>query len=275
MKKFLILLVCIVLLLPATGCGLAFSWGGHTAIGPGQTFDVNDHGAFDLQGVNNIRIVTVSDNAVVLAGGSQADATLKGQCSSTTKPEWLDARKEGDTVVFEVKYPVGTTSSSTVLTVTIPESYQGNLSVTTVSGDILAGSLPFRLQQVNLGTVSGDVQFGVASFTRLDAGTTSGEINIAGIAAPVTVHSVSGNIGLDYTEFAATQATTVSGDVTATIPANASFKVDFGSISGGFSSNYPALSASSSKAGFSGATATGAQTIKVNTTSANFEIKSK
>lgn len=274
MKKILILLVCITLLIPAAGCAWAVRIADRAAVGPGQTFNVNDHGELDLDGVNSIRIVTVSDNAILLSGGSQAVATLKGQCRSATKPEWLDARKDGDTVVFEVKYPVNTMSSTTVLTVTIPESFRGSLSVTTVSGGIIAENLPQKLGQVNLGSVSGKIQFSAAAFERLEAGTVSGEMDLTGIAAPVTAKTISGDISLDYAAFAETKATTVSGSVRADIAKDTAFRVDFGTVSGHFQSDYPALQASANGA-FSGGTSASAAAIAVNTTSGSFEIHQK
>lgn len=275
MKKILSLVICTVLLATAlAGCGQSFNLGDINS-GPGQLFDVDEHGEFALDGVDKITIITVSDDVLLQSGGEMATARLKGQCRSVTKPIWLDARKEGSTVIFEVKYPSTVNYNSATLTVAVPANFAGSISIGTVSGNVEAGNLPYELKQANLKTVSGEVNFSAASIGTVDASTTSGNITVKGITGETTVRTISGEIDLDYVTFARTNVTTVSGGVTAKIPAAAAFTVDFSTLSGNFTSNHANLSINSAEGGFNGSATGGDETIKVNTTSGNFRIEGK
>jgi hypothetical protein len=276
MKKVLVSVLCIALLLPAlAGCGWHIRLGDGEVIGPGQLYDVNDRQELDIEGVSSISMAGVSDDITILSGGDKVVAELKGQCRGTTKPVWLDARKEGGSLIIEVKYPLHINYCTTALTVTIPTAYAGDLTAGTVSGSVYADGLPFELQQVSLHSISGGIRFDAASFAALKADTVSGSIRIGGISARTTAKTISGEISLDYDTFAATDASTVSGGVTATIPGDASFKVRFGTVSGTFGSSHPALNATSAGRGFTGETAGGEETIDVSTTSGNFRIEGK
>lgn len=255
--------------------GFHFSRSDFPPIGPGKLYDVNDHSELDLAGVDSVVIIAVSDDVTVKSGGEKIVSDLKGQCRSSTEPVKLDAHKDGGAVTIEVKYPRTIHNSNTALTVTIPEGYAGSLSVTTVSGGVFAEGLPFNLQSVDLHSVSGGLRFGAQSYAGLKAETTSGDINVSGIAGATTANTISGDVNLDFTAAVATTVTTISGGVTAAIPQNAAFKVDFGTVSGSFRSNHPALSVTGASHGFSGAMSGGTELLKVNTTSGDFRIEGK
>jgi hypothetical protein len=272
MKKIFILFLCIALLLPAAGCGWAFRIG--KAAGPGQAYDVNDHKELDMAGVDSVVITGVADDITVKAGGDKTVADLVGQCRTTGNPVHLETSTDGGALRIEVKYPGNCTFCDTKLTVTIPAGYRGGLSVTTVSGSIRAESLPFALEDVKLGTISGGIAFSTASYASLDAGTTSGRIEIGDIAAKTNAHTISGSISLDYAEMANTTASAVSGTIEASIPGSAVFSVDFGSISGSFRSTHPSLDVTSASHGFE-SRKDGAPLLKANTTSGNLRISGK
>lgn len=257
------------------GQGIHIGWQDVPRFGPGKTYDVNDHGAMDLEGVDSIVIKTISDDAILQGGGDKITADLVGQCRSTGDPVSLDAHKDGSTYYIEVKYPTAVNiNSSTNLTVTIPEAYAGSLSVVTVSGDIKADGLPLKLNSVSLHSTSGGIMFGTASYGGMKAGTVSGDITLAGILADTAVSSTSGQVNLDYSDIAPTTVSTVSGDVKAILPQAAQFGVDFGTTSGTFSSTQQNLSVTSADHGFKGGTS-GKPCIKVNTVSGDFKIEGK
>lgn len=255
--------------------GFRFNWNDIPPVGPGQLFDVNDRFDFDLDGVDRIEIVTISDDVNVKPASGKVVAELKGQCRSATKPKWLEARKAGNTLYIEVKYPQSVNNSNTSLTVTIPAEYAGDLKVVTVSGELYADGLPLKLDEVNIHTVSGDVYFSTASYADLKADTTSGEVKVSGIMAATNVKTVSGDVSLDYTAFVATTVKTVSGEVRASIPQTSAFKVDFNSVSGDFTANHSGLGVDRAKDGFSGSTPDGKELFKVNTTSGDLSIDGK
>jgi hypothetical protein len=255
--------------------GQGIQWGSFFQnFGPGKTFDVNDRAELDMAGVNSMVISAVSDDVTLQSGSGKAVAELKGQCRSTTAPVRLDTRRDGGTVYIEVKYPAWFNNSSTNLTVTIPADYAGSLSITTVSGAIRCEGMPFKLGSVELHSVSGDIGFGTAAYSRMKAGTISGDVSISGIAAETAVNSISGEVDLDYAEAAATTVVNVSGGVSAAIPDAAAFSVDFGTVSGTFRSTHPGISVSSAGRGFE-SLKEGAVLIKVNTTSGDLLIEGK
>jgi hypothetical protein len=237
---------------------------------------VNDHKDLDMAGVDSIAIITVSDDVTLRSGGDKAAASLVGQCRTTGMPVHLEVSRDGGALRIEVKYQAtfGFNSSNTRLTVDIPSGFQGNLSISTVSGNVRAEGLPFALKDTSLNTISGDVHFSTVGFVSLKAGTTSGDVTIGNIAAKTTVHTISGSIALDYAEAAETNASTVSGKVKAILPAASDFSVDFGSVSGDFRSTHPNLNVSGADRGFESVKA-GAPSIKVNTTSGDFRIEGK
>lgn len=243
-------------------------------IGLGQLFDVDDKFDLDMNGVDRIEITSVSADVSVVTGKGFAE--LKGQCRSTTKPMWLETRKQGSTLIIEVKYPIaGNNNSNVQLTVTIPEEYAGAMKINSVSSSIMAEGLPYKLGQVNLHTVSGDIRFSTASYTDLAADTISGEVSVSGIAARTKVTTTSGDINLDYSIFTATTVGTISGEVRATLPEKSELKVNFGSVSGEFSSNLPGLGITGADGGFNGGTTNGTESFNVNTTSGGFRIVGK
>lgn len=243
-------------------------------IGPGRLYDVNDRAELDMEGVTAVEITTVSDRVTMLAGGEKAVAELKGQCRNVNGPIYMDARRNGGKVEIVVKYPRGSSNSSTSLTVTIPAGYRGDIRIKTVSGGIRAEDLPCELGRVSLDTTSGSIRLGASSFTRLNAGSVSGSIRVAGIAAETDIHTTAGKVELEYAAAAETRVVTVSGGVRASIPANAAFSVDFNSVTGGFRSNHPGLNVNKAGRGFTSITQ-GAPLIKVNTVSGGFRIEEK
>jgi hypothetical protein len=276
MKKAFAMIFCAVLLaVSLVGCGYSVNIGDFTITGSGQLFEVNDHGEQDLSGVSNIEISSVSDTITVTATGEKVTADLKGSCRSSTQPVWLDMRKAGSTVYIEVKYPSVSISCNTALGVTIPASYNGDLSVKTVSGNIEAEGLPYKLQDVSLGTVSGGINFSAESMASLNVSSVSGNADVSGIAGDTKANSISGGINLDFNSIAAVTATTVSGNVEMKIPKDAAFKVEFGSISGSFHSGNTGLDVSNSGRGFSASTGDGGPLLKVHTTSGDFRIEGK
>jgi hypothetical protein len=238
-------------------------------IGPGTLYDVDDREELDMAGVERITIESVSDNVTVLSGGEKTVATLQGQCRSALGPVKLSASKNGSTLAIEVQYPRTISNSNTRLTVTIPESYGGDLSVKTVSGGIYSEGLPQKLGNVTLHAVSGNIRFGAQSFTEGKADTTSGGVRITGITGRTTVTTVSGHVELDYTAAVATTVRTVSGSVDASIPESAAFQVDYGTVSGSFRDR------KSTERGFKGSMPGALVLFKVDTTSGDFVITGK
>lgn len=273
-KTFAIITIVALLAVALAGCGLNIHLGGITVAGPGKLFDVNDHGEQDLAGVETIEIATVSDTVTLTASGDKATADLKGQCRSTDKPVYLDMYKDGSILHIDVKYPSVTTSSNTALDVSIPAEYKGNLTIKTVSGGIEATALPYELQKVELESISGSVNLDAKSIASLKASSTSGSVVITGIAGETTASSISGGVDLDFNTIARTSASSISGNVKIKVPKDASFDVEFSTVSGSFHSSNTGLDVTSAH-GFSGSAGDGGVLLKVNTTSGDFRLEGK
>jgi DUF4097 and DUF4098 domain-containing protein YvlB len=264
-------------ILISVGGGWSGSQWNIAGLGAGKQYDINDSKELDMAGADSIVISSVSDNVTVLGGGEKVAATLKGTCNSTGGPVTLEATRSGNTINIQVKYPrsIGFNSNNTALTVTIPEQYAGDMKVSTVSGGISGESLPFKLQDVTLSTTSGGIHFSTAAYTTLKASTISGDVSLTGIQADTAVNTTSGQVSLSYGEFAPTTVSTVSGCVDAAIPQSASFRVDFSSVSGEFSSTHPGIAVDKADHSFSGSAAGGTALLKVNTVSGGFAISGK
>ena len=276
-SKMLRAMACVLALALAAaltaGCGfISRASNGDIVIAGGELYEVNDREALDLQGVDKISISGVSDKVTVRVG-KEPSAELTGQCRSVGDPVKLEVSKTGGKLIVEVKYPNNVIrSSNTDLVVTLPEEYEGGLSASTVSGGIVATSLPLRLTQVHLNTVSGGIQFN-ASCESLEAGTISGSVEVGGITGPTTVTTVSGEVVLAYDKAADTKVDTVSGSVGARVPKDASFQIDFSSVSGSFRSSHSGINVSKAGSGFSASVGEGGALIKVSTTSGSFKLE--
>lgn len=271
MKRLIPAVICIfALALALSGCGISVGLGGL-----GTRYDVNEEKELDAAGAGSVKIATVSDDIIVRSGGDKVLARLTGECRSTSKPVWLDARRSGDSIIIEVEYPIGITNCNTMLEVTIPEGFAGDFEAGTVSGDVEADGLPFKLGDVNAHTISGAIRFSTASCSRVKAETTSGVITLSKLACEVEAHSVSGNIELDYDVFAASKAGTISGGVEVTLPQEAAFRVQFDSVSGNFSSTHSGVDVSHADGGFSADANGGGELLEVDTTSGGFRLAGK
>lgn len=271
MKRLIPAVICIVALaLALSGCGISVGLGGL-----GTRYDVNEEKELDAAGARSIKISTVSDDIIVRSGGDKVLARLTGECRTTSKPVWLDARRSGDDVVIEVEYPIGITNCNTMLEVTIPEGFAGDFEAGAVSGDVEADGLPFKLGEVYVHTISGAIRFSTVTSTRVKAETTSGGITLSRLACETDAHSISGNIELDYDTFAASKAGAVSGGVEVTLPQEAAFRVQFDSVSGNFSSTHAGVDVNHADGGFTADANGGGELLKVNTTSGGFRLAGK
>lgn len=133
----------------------------------------------------------------------------------------------------------------------LPESYAGSLRLTTVGGGVdAAGS--WKLAAFTGQTVSGEVNVNSVEAAMIRLSSTSGSVKVARAAGELTLHSVSGSVKVEQAEGSGSFKTTsggvrvnftnlngrvdassISGGVRLTLPADASFEFDGRSVSGG------------------------------------------
>ena len=178
----------------------------------GNPVNVNEQVEHELSGLTGIRVITVSDHVVLTHGDDKLRAHLQGSCRSTGVR--LESVLQGNMLTLEVKHPGkrwgnwGGLGCSTSLTVMVPEGYQGDLAIATVSGGIHARNLSLTLSEVTLKTVSGDVNFNIAGYRELSANTVSGDLALWNVAAPTKVNTISGDVEIYYERAVETRVTT-------------------------------------------------------------------
>jgi lia operon protein LiaG len=306
MKKWIILIVIVVILMFVMASGLAlaalksdsaffripremiqsllsgekFSFGLLT-----NTFDIDEISSDSVKGINRIEILTVSSDITIhLTDSSDIEVTLKGVFRTTgNKPVRLEKSKKGSALSFKVEYPKGRINSSSdmKMDVYLPKSYENTLKVTTVSGDIMAKEL---LNEANIfDSVSGNIKIDKILFSDVKATMVSGDA-IIGLEtvrekAVLDINSVSGNIRLDFAKPLGAnknkediKVETVSGHVDIYLPDNSSFTVKYESTSGKLSSDFPMTIESSGKFSSSGTINQGNGQIKVQTVSGKLSL---
>jgi len=151
---------------------------------------------------------------------------------------------------------IGTRRTEAVVTLTVPPETPVVLS--SVSGDIVAAGLQAGLSatavsggitatdvsgSINLKAVSGEIEAQPVTGD-LTLNTVSGDVTVAGDVSDITGRSVSGDLTFDLSRSPRAEVTTVSGEVLMRVPADASLRVDFTTMSGNLDSAFPVLGTS-------------------------------
>lgn len=142
-------------------------------------------------------------------------------------------------------------------------------TVTTVSGRLTATGLD---GDVRLKTVSGPIEVqGLAG--ELQTNTVSGEVVVTDAEPTVVVaRAVSGAVTLDLWAAADIQCTTVSGEVTVRLPADAALDVEAGTVSGSLDVAFPTDEIETSKRRMHGRIGGGGPKLVVRTTSGGVAV---
>lgn len=200
-------------------------------------------------------------------------------------------------------------NSQLSLTVSMPDTYHGSLGLQTVSGDpdiamplsleafsfesvsgsasltdIVAGNVDLSTtsgrveidvsgcDKFEFHSVSGDIRAAVDSVhTNVD--TTSGRIELTGLTGDLYARSISGDIDAAFTALGDVRVNETSGSVTLTVPADSSFSLDFGTVSGEFNSDYPVTMTDTSKTHIRGNVGSGGPQVQVQTVSGGLTIR--
>ena len=213
-KKILILLI---VFLSITGIALVF---GMILI---INKDINFSFGFSL-GSHNLKIVDSFDAeaksiSMLDLKVSSTDIELKESTNNNLKIEYLSnkedtnvIKKDGNKVYIEEDdfktICIGICSNQRKVIVYIPTSYNGNINISSRSGDI-ASSLEIIENEVNVSTTSGNIAFNNA--TNISMTTTSGDISLNNTNM-AKLSTTSGDIKITG-EVNSLDVTTTSGDV--------------------------------------------------------------
>lgn len=145
------------------------------------------------------------------------------------------------------------------------------LDFKTVSGDLKADNL--ELASLGFKSVSGDLRARTFTATRADLRTTSGNVEISGFTGNIEAKSVSGDLSVEYREFANNLSfDTTSGKTKLTLPQDAEFSIRLDTVSGKVDSEFPLMVTSSSGRNFVGAVGDSDNRMQVKSVSGNVNI---
>src|SRR6202167_3461565 len=222
--------------------------------------------SLDFDDVTGLRVRLIAGSVAVLATDGQPGlnvANITGDPLSVTYEDglltishenltwegllkWLRPQRHSATVTVTVprkcQTQVGVVSASAVMSgisaKASVKSVSGGITLDAVTGDVDANTVSGALEaqgingKLNFNTLSGDLTLADGWLERLDANGVSGD--------------VSGDVDLD--PLGGMQVTTVSGDVTLRLPAEADARVNLHSLSGDVRSDFAELRRSSATA---------------------------
>ncbi len=242
------------------------------------TTTVDEERVFPQEGINEIQVRTVSpDINIITVDDREIKAHLHGKAVSGISGPVVEltAKSQGGKLVIEVKHRPNTSlfgSSNVVLDIYVPESFNEEMRLDTVSGDMAASNL--GLSRLAAKSVSGEIDFFSINTTGASVETTSGNIRLDGFSGDLEFNSVSGDLDVGYTAFDSDiRGKTVSGDVKIKLPANAAFNLDASTVSGDISCQFPVtVTGSISKRGLRGTVGRGDNSITIETVSGSAGI---
>jgi lia operon protein LiaG len=232
--------------------GTRFSW---LRSSEDQAGNIRLETQLSLDELSLLDLTTVSADIIIeQTPESEARAVLTG--SARIKPD-LFTDRAGSSGFISVDWPnrANTFARSMRLTLYLPRTYTGALSIHTVSGDITlpqnAGWSDLAMEtssgdcrgsgisvgELKFHTISGDLTLTETSATQADLRTISGDVSFTGSAAAVSGSSVSGNFQFSLQALSGPiDLKTTSGDIrlgfTEEISATLSFTTTSGNLQG-------------------------------------------
>lgn len=208
-----------------------WDWGSNRykySIDESQTFDLDES-------VNKLSINSTSiDVNICKSNESSIKLALNGSCSKNINiGNIISTTSSSDSISISTNEN-RINHHNLVLTVYVPSSYSGDLSINTTSGDIDLNNT--TLAKVNINSTSGDIECIDTinnDYTKIE--TTSGEINFAGSLKDSTITSTSGDIELSVYEVGKnTNVSTTSGDIDLYLKKDIGYEINFNTTSGDF-----------------------------------------
>ena len=224
----------------------------------GDLFEYISREHVSLENIDVIHIETVSTDITLSGSSDGLDTTLSVDKFSSLKQLKVETEISGSTLYVSITYPpfFQTLSGRSQLVVALPDTFDGDIIISTASGDI-EGDISNRLGSFDFNTVSGDTEVSFGSVHSADFLSTSGDIEITGEIidslsgetasgditirkisdsdAVLSIKSISGMIEMDYASACETQINSTSGDIFLDIPNEAPIFLTFSSTSGNVS----------------------------------------
>jgi len=270
--------------------------------GGGTTVD--EKASVPVSGVEMLAVNAVSENVRILEGsGSGIEAWFHGTVGTSAAdaiPHMITETK-GSTAQIRVErrqtLQIGFAWSDLVLEIRVPAGYGGKISVGSVSGDIeIAGHAytgialastsggiragAMRASDVTISSTSGDVAAESLDAQRSELSTVSGSIEIKALTGDASAHTVSGDVKLTFAAAPSLlDASSTSGALSVTLPANAGFRLDARSTSGDVRCAFPVTVSENRSGGgqhsLAGTVGSGAGAVSLRTVSGDIRVGRK
>ncbi|MBK1810443.1 DUF4097 family beta strand repeat protein [Clostridium sp. YIM B02505] len=258
-------------------------------------YDLNDEINESLDDVDNIQLSFVSGDIIFHENNeNKIKVTLSGSLRSSselTAPK-LQYSKNGSTLKVSIQKNAffGSYSLNSKVDIYLPKDYSKNLSVSSVSADMLLSDKKFinletvttsgdikisniKVDSLNIKTVSGDLSASNITSNKFVADTVSGKIDFDHFEGVTKASSISGDISIKYANLIGDiDVHSTSGDIRLGLPDNCSFNLDSSSTSGDISSRFSLSNTSSGKRSLSGSYGTGTNKISIHTTSGDINL---
>ncbi|GFZ33547.1 GNAT family acetyltransferase [Clostridium zeae] len=258
-------------------------------------YDLNDEISESLDGVDNIQLSFVSGDIVFHENNeNKIKVTLSGSLRSSselTAPK-LQYSKNGSTmkVYIQKNSFFGSYSLNSKVDIYLPKDYSKNLSVSSVSADILLSDKKFinleavttsgdvklsniTADSLNIKTVSGDMSGSSITSNKFVADAVSGKIDFDNFEGVTKATTISGDISMKYTNLIGDiDVHSTSGDVKLGLPNNCSFTLESSSTSGDINSRFSLNNTSSGKRSLSGSYGNGTNKLSIHTTSGDITL---
>ena len=213
---------------------------------------INQSASIDAPGARPLTISTTSADIIIEQGTSPGiEARFTGEVSGYPEESLprLETQETERGITITIKRPAifgMRTERGLKLTVSVPQAYEGNISASSISGDIHVPEI-ITLEQAS--TTSGDIDVAKGHDARItsisgditaqdlrgesEVETTSGDIRIQAMNGSLQAKSISGDVTATYAQ--ATGENTLrstSGDITITVPATTQAAVELKTTSG-------------------------------------------
>ncbi|HEY8500778.1 MAG TPA: DUF4097 family beta strand repeat-containing protein, partial [Clostridia bacterium] len=284
----------------------------NTPVKSGFGYDIDNKDEISTDGVDKITIISVSSEIKISTHSSnRVSAHFYGNVIGIKKENipYLEVEKNGDEALVRIVYPLQAGFSvreDTKLDVVIPEEWNRDIEIKSISGNISADRLSGNDITINttsgkidiseieaegdisassisgtcridkaisnsakINTTSGDAAIGSLKAEDIKFRTVSGYAKLNAAAEKAELNSTSGNIDADFADgFEKVSAKSISGSVNLGISHKAEFTVDLKTISGNIKCEDFSMNISSSdKKELKGRVGNGGGRIDVSTTS--------
>jgi DUF4097 and DUF4098 domain-containing protein YvlB len=239
-------------------------------------------GSLSLDKVEEIKIqVVAKETKIEIGEKNELSFVVTGRLPKSGKGTILSTRNQGNIILMETLDEKGQSNNgcNCYLTVALPASYSGSLTVKSVSG---SQALKLKsVKSVRLKSVSGDVTVEAQDMEALETESVSGDVKIEltgtdpvkDSTATFDIKTTSGNVQFSSKALQQNLTTkTVSGEVTINVAEGDSFSYDLSSVSGdlSLSPNKTADTTSKTLAGKNGA---GKYRVEARTTSGDISLQ--